>query len=100
MGHEIALATAVGIYALGILAGALSFIPGGLGSTEAVLILLLLVAGLDTPDAAAATLICRVATLWFAVLLGILATGWIEIRQQVRRPRRRAVPQDGSGPSG
>lgn len=35
LGIEIALAAAVGIYAAAILAGALSFIPGGLGSAEA-----------------------------------------------------------------
>ena len=61
---------AVGIYSVSVLAGALSFIPGGLGSTEAVMVLLLTLMGADTPTAIAATLICRIATLWFAVVIG------------------------------
>lgn len=69
---------ALGIYAAGILAGALSFIPGGLGSTEAVMVLLLGLTGVTTPIALAATLLCRLATLWFAVILGLVAVVGIE----------------------
>lgn len=67
------LAQAVGIYALAMLAGALSFLPGGLGSTEAVMVLLLSLAGAGQAEAVAATLVCRLTTLWFAVALGSLA---------------------------
>ncbi|MEL7043680.1 MAG: lysylphosphatidylglycerol synthase transmembrane domain-containing protein [Pseudomonadota bacterium] len=63
---------AVGIYAISVLIGALSFIPGGLGTTEAVMVVLLKLLGADTATAVAATLICRLATLWFAVLLGAI----------------------------
>lgn len=75
----IPLLLAVGIYAVGILAGALSFIPGGLGSTEAVMVVLLGLAGIDTSTALAATLICRIATLWFAVGIGLAAMAALEI---------------------
>lgn len=75
----ISLGLAIGIYAAGILAGALSFIPGGLGSTEAVMVLLLSLNGVETPTALAATLLCRLATLWFAVVLGLAALGWLEL---------------------
>ena len=75
----ISLGLAIGIYAAGILAGALSFIPGGLGSTEAVMVLLLSLTGVETPTALAATLLCRLATLWFAVVLGLAALGWLEL---------------------
>lgn len=71
---------AVGIYSVSILAGALSFIPGGLGSTEAVMVLLLTVVGADTATAVAATLICRLATLWFAVIIGGVALAVLEIK--------------------
>ncbi len=64
---------ALGIYALSLLAGALSFIPGGLGSTEAAMGLMLLASGADAPTAVAATLIYRLVSLWFAVALGALA---------------------------
>jgi glycosyltransferase 2 family protein len=66
---------AAGIYGVGILAGAISFIPGGLGTTEGAMILLLGLLGADGATAVAATLICRVTTLWFAVGLGLLALG-------------------------
>ena len=74
------LAIAGGIYAAGILAGALSFIPGGLGSTEATMVLLLGLTGVGTSEAVAATLICRIATLWFAVAIGLGAVAGIELR--------------------
>ena len=82
LGIEVGWLLSIGIYSTAILIGALSFIPGGLGSTEAVMILLLTVVGSDTPTAVAATLICRLATLWFAVLIGILALAVVELRHQ------------------
>jgi glycosyltransferase 2 family protein len=78
LGAELSPLTATGIYAAGILAGALSFIPGGLGSTEAVMVLLLGLTGLGTSEAVAATLICRIATLWFAVAIGLGAVAALE----------------------
>ncbi|HIV69765.1 MAG TPA: flippase-like domain-containing protein [Candidatus Aquabacterium excrementipullorum] len=65
-------ATAAGIYALATLVGALSFLPGGLGSTEAVMASLLYAQGFTVPDALLLTLICRVLTLWLAVVIGWL----------------------------
>ena len=38
LGADVSLPLAVGIYATGILVGALSFLPGGIGSAEAVMI--------------------------------------------------------------
>jgi uncharacterized protein (TIRG00374 family) len=73
MGVEIPLAYAFFVYALGMLAGALSLIPGGLGGAEAVMVALLVWKGSDPAQAIAATLIIRLATLWFAVLLGGIA---------------------------
>jgi uncharacterized membrane protein YbhN (UPF0104 family) len=70
---ETTLAQAIGIYALAMLAGALSFLPGGLGSTEAVMVLLLSLSGAGQAEAVAATLLCRLTTLWFAVALGSIA---------------------------
>jgi uncharacterized protein (TIRG00374 family) len=82
---ELAFFTAIGIYAVSMLVGALSFIPGGLGSTEAVMVLLLKLSGVDATTALAITLIARVATLWFAVVLGLISLAAIEL------DRRRAV---------
>ena len=72
LGHPLPLATAVFIYAFAMLVGGLSFLPGGLGSSEAVMITLLVLNGVPEAAAVTATLICRLATLWFAVGLGAL----------------------------
>ncbi|MCB2206113.1 flippase-like domain-containing protein [bacterium] len=62
------------IYAFSTVVGAVSMLPGGLGTTEGSLTGLAQLAG-ATPDVAvASTFIIRSATLWFAVLLGIIVT--------------------------
>lgn len=73
LGVDISLEFAVFIYALSMLVGGLSFLPGGLGSAEAVMIALLILKGMEMPAAVAATVFIRLATLWFAVLIGLLA---------------------------
>ncbi|MDO0946742.1 lysylphosphatidylglycerol synthase transmembrane domain-containing protein [Chromohalobacter israelensis] len=73
LGADISLSFAIFVYALSMLAGALSFLPGGLGSAEAVMVSLLVLKGMTMPTAIAATVFIRLATLWFAVLIGLLA---------------------------
>jgi uncharacterized protein (TIRG00374 family) len=71
---SVSLLLCVFIYALMTVAGALAFVPGGLGVTEGGMALLLVsLGGVARPTAVAATLIIRVLTLWFAVLLGVSA---------------------------
>jgi len=70
MGMHVAPTFAVFVYALSTLAGALSFVPGGLGGAEAVMVALLLWQGVARPDAVAATVLIRLITLWFAVGIG------------------------------
>ncbi|NKN32882.1 flippase-like domain-containing protein [Marichromatium bheemlicum] len=73
LGADISLSFAIFVYALSMLAGALSFLPGGLGGAEAVMISLLMLKGMDAPSAIAATVFIRLATLWFAVVIGLIA---------------------------
>jgi uncharacterized protein (TIRG00374 family) len=93
------LGLAIGIYAVSILVGAISFLPGGLGSTEATMTLLLVLGGADTATAVAATLICRVATLWFAVILGAITISALQLRWigDVDAPAQRSARPHGSG---
>jgi glycosyltransferase 2 family protein len=65
------LRAATFVYAFASLAGALSMLPGGLGVAEGSLTGLLAGLGTPLPEAAAATLLVRGATLWFAVALGV-----------------------------
>jgi uncharacterized protein (TIRG00374 family) len=65
------------VFATSAWIGALSLLPGGLGAAEASVAGLLLLtvhdAQMTTALAGAATLIIRFATLWFGVLLGVVA---------------------------
>lgn len=70
MGADLPLAFAVFVYAIAMLAGALSFMPGGLGGVEAAMVALLVWKGMPDADAIAATVLIRLATLWFAVGIG------------------------------
>jgi uncharacterized protein (TIRG00374 family) len=74
-GARLGLEPATFIYSTMTIAGALSFLPGGLGVTEAGMLGLLvkLGTGIDRSTAAAATFITRVCTLWFAVGVGLVA---------------------------
>jgi uncharacterized protein (TIRG00374 family) len=72
LGMGVPVARATFIYTFATLVGALVLLPGGLGGTEATMIALLLADGAAKPDAVASTFITRLATLWFAVLVGAL----------------------------
>jgi uncharacterized protein (TIRG00374 family) len=77
--------------AVSSLAGGASLLPGGLGVADASVagMLLLFVTDdqMNRTVAAAATLLIRFATLWFAVLLGVVAVALLERRQpQGRTP--------------
>jgi uncharacterized protein (TIRG00374 family) len=79
IGFPLALMTALTIYAISILAGAASFIPGGIGATETVMGLMLLSLGSEPHLAIAIPVLTRLATLWFAVCIGLLANAWLSV---------------------
>ncbi len=64
-------------FSLSTLFGALSMLPGGLLATEGSLTALLGLQGLETAAAASAALLIRAATLWFAVMLGLVALPFV-----------------------
>ena len=65
------------VFATSAWLGGASLLPGGLGATEASAAALLVITVDDPmmtgPVAAAATLILRFATLWFGVIVGLVA---------------------------
>lgn len=73
-GAEVALTTAVFVFCFSMLVGAISMLPGGLGSTEATMVLLLKAMGVDLGTAVAATAIIRMTTFWFAIVVGLAFT--------------------------
>lgn len=64
------LGSAIAVYAISTIVGALAFLPGGVGLTEVSMVGLLVAAGMPRADASAATLMIRIVTLWFGVALG------------------------------
>lgn len=97
-GAHVTLGLAVAIYASTTIAGALSFLPGGLGVTEGAMTMLLVLgaAHLERSVAVDATLLTRLATLWFAVLLGLGCL--VLARRRIRARGERSVKSD-AGPS-
>lgn len=73
---NISVGSAIFIYSAGTLAGCLSMIPGGLVTTEVTLTGMMspYVFGIfpDDSSAVSSTIIIRLVTLWFAVLLGVI----------------------------
>lgn len=81
IGFEAKPEIVIGVYCLSILIGAASFIPGGIGATEAAITLLLTGMGMDPAQAVAAAVVCRVVTLWFAIAIGIAALNYNKQRR-------------------
>jgi uncharacterized protein (TIRG00374 family) len=68
----IGLVESVFIYSSATLAGSLTFLPGGLGGTELTLIGLLKMIDIPANAAVSISFIVRLATLWLAVLIGLV----------------------------
>lgn len=83
---EASLLLAAGIFAAASLGGALTFLPGGLGGTELLMVALLTAIGLTGAEAALVTAVCRLATLWFGLALGLFAVPMLGARA-VEHPR-------------
>ncbi|HEY0285576.1 MAG TPA: lysylphosphatidylglycerol synthase transmembrane domain-containing protein [Pseudomonas sp.] len=93
MGADIPLTFAVFVYALAMLAGAVSFMPGGLGGAEAVMVGLLVWKGMSSADAIAATVLIRLATLWFAVAIGAVMLLKLKAQTPLRSQSVQSHPQ-------
>lgn len=82
---QIPVLTAIGFYAVAMVAGALSALPAGLGGMELVLTGLLVAQGASTAQALSITVLVRLVTLWLAVAIGVLALFYSAvIRKDIR----------------
>lgn len=70
LGAPITVVQGVFIYSVALLGGALTFFLGGLGATEGGMVGLGILFGMSRSSSAASTIIIRVMTLWFAVVIG------------------------------
>lgn len=73
LGLDVELLMVTFVFVTGTLAGALAMIPGGLGVAEGSMAGLLINGGVDRAGAVASTLLIRLVTFWFAIVLGLIA---------------------------
>jgi uncharacterized protein (TIRG00374 family) len=74
------LGEAFSIYAAATLLGAVTMLPGGLIGTEVGMVALLQQIDLTKVQASSATFIIRVCSLWFALLVGLVALLYVQLR--------------------
>ena len=99
VGAELPFLEVVFIFAISSLAGALSFVPGGIGVAEAGLAGMFgALAGLAGGLAVALTFLIRLATLWFATLIGVL--GLLLVRRIIGEPAETETAQAEAGAAG
>jgi len=91
LGLDLAWAPVAVAFTAASLGGALTFLPGGLGATEGGMVAILRLEGVDPASAGALTLLARAATLWFSLLVGLLAIAVL------RLPRARAAARPDEG---
>jgi uncharacterized membrane protein YbhN (UPF0104 family) len=72
LGSPITLSQAMFTFAVSMLAGGISMMPGGLGGTDVTLFALLVHTGMSPESALTAAVLLRAGHLWFAVLLGFM----------------------------
>jgi len=85
----------VPVYAAATLVGAITTLPGGLVGTEGSMLALLQQSGIARGTASASTLLVRLATLWFAVAVGLVAWAWLTRTNISQQPAN-----DGEEPQG
>lgn len=102
-GQHPPLAFSIFFYGTATLAGALVPVPGGLGVTEAVIReQLVRVAAAPAGVATACMLLIRLATLWWAVLVGFAALAWLRLefpRELGAKPTRSSALSEGDTPA-
>lgn len=72
--------SALSIYPIAMLAGALSMLPGGVGSTEAAIVTQLVHYDVPLVLAGIAAISIRIATIWFAILCGLMMVIFLEFK--------------------
>jgi len=95
LGGDASVLVYMSVFCIALVVGALTFLPGGLGSTEAVMYGLLVGLGLGSTEAVAATMLIRLSTLWYAVVLGLLAI--LRLETGAARYGPGASPPESSG---
>ncbi len=92
IGAEVPFLVVVFVFVVGSFAGAFSMLPGGIGAAEAGMYGMFVgVAGLSDGVSAGLTFVIRIATLWFATLIGVV--GLLVVRRVVGEPADLNAPE-------
>ncbi|MFX1604770.1 MAG: YbhN family protein [Promethearchaeota archaeon] len=82
----ILLLQATFVHATASIIGAISFLPGGVGTYEVTSVALIqFLLGMSDSQASVATILIRVVTLWFSVIVGFVALGVVSRRIRKRK---------------
>ena len=73
LGYDIGIITAAFVYGFSLVIGGITLLPGGLGGAELTMMQLLILNGVSAAVAVATTLVIRLTSLWFSVVLGMIA---------------------------
>lgn len=79
MGYSLIWYEVVGIYAVSLLAGAATFMPGGFGASEAAITWLLSMKGVPASQALAAALVGRGMPQWLGLAMAALSMGRLSL---------------------
>lgn len=85
LGITLETMAALSLYPTAMLVGAASFLPGGVGATEAVIVVLLALHAVPLGIATLAAVAIRLTGLWFSVACGFAAIAWLE-RANAHKP--------------
>ncbi|TWO70552.1 flippase-like domain-containing protein [Caenimonas sedimenti] len=86
LGIVLEATAALSLYPTAMLVGAASFLPGGVGATEAVIVVLLALHAVPLGIATLAAVAIRLAGLWFSVACGFVAIAQLERRTGAHKP--------------
>lgn len=86
LGHQLGLLEAIFIYGFSLTIGGITLLPGGLGGAEITMLQLLTLQSIPAGAAVAITLVIRLTSLWFSVLLGMIALPKDKILWQSKTP--------------
>ncbi len=78
LGINISILWSTFVYAFSTIVGAITMLPAGIGVTDGSLTFLIIDRGYPKDIAVAATFLIRAVTLWFAVLVGIIAVSFYQ----------------------
>ncbi|MHA1949417.1 MAG: lysylphosphatidylglycerol synthase transmembrane domain-containing protein [Candidatus Thorarchaeota archaeon] len=79
----ILLLQATFVHSTASIIGAISFLPGGVGTYEITSVALIqFLLGISQASASAATILIRAVTLWFSVIVGFVALGFVTRRSR------------------